>query len=113
MAKHIIVIESVGMHFDCVFWADVPTARQPYYANPAAKSRYVGATQGEIDALKAGQVVERSASFDFAPGTTAQEMMDAAVADFTNFQAEINARNPWSLAGSYYDGATWTFAGVA
>jgi hypothetical protein len=113
MAKQIIIVSSEDMHFECVFWAAVPTARQPFYANPNARSRYTGATQGEIDALKAGAVVEKSVSYDFAPNTTAQAMMDNAQADFTAYQAEIDAHNPWALAGSYYDGATWTFTGVA
>ena len=113
MAKQIIILENVGMHFDAVFWAVVPATRQAFYASANARSRCLNASQAEVDALKAGEVVEKSVSYDFAPGTSANDMMANAVADFASFQAEIDAKNPWALYGSSYDGATWSFTGVA
>lgn len=115
MATKVIILETVSAadsrSIRYAMWADVPAARQKFYANPAFVSAYLDASAGELALLRSGAVVER----------VTQEMLDgnnaairtALQARFTAFQAEITALNNWAKYGSTFDGTTWTAGGAA
>jgi hypothetical protein len=117
MAKRIIILERIGepsdLSFNYALWADVPLARQPFYANPEAVSAYKGATAEELNAIKAGQIVEQVGSANFLAGTPLSTIKSYLQNKFAEFQQEITARNPWVRYGSYWDGTSWTEGGIS
>lgn len=117
MAKKIIILEQINLPSDSdyryVFWANVPTARQPYYANPDFVSAYKDATTEEIAALRSGSVVEHVDVIPRPAGTTLNQLAAALITRFNTYQYQITNWNPYSRFGTYYDGSTWTSVGVA
>lgn len=117
MARKIIILERVNMpsdqDFRVAFWIDVPASRQAFYANPAAVSVVKDATQAELDAIKAGAVVEEVQAMPARANATQAQLLAALVTRYTARQAEFSARNPWARYGSYWDGSSWTGVTVA
>lgn len=120
MAAKLIVLERLPgkrLGFRVAFWADVPTARQPFYAKAGAVSVYKNATTQENDAIASGAVAELVEDISVDPqGTTNQtitKLKDAAADRLAAFQAEVTAYNPWSNYGTKFDGSTWDNQGVA
>jgi hypothetical protein len=97
--------------FRYVLWADVPTARQSFYAQPAGtKSTWKDALPADNDALVAGVVAERTSTQRVQGGTTITQIEGFLENRWSDFQAEVNASNPWQRFGSTWDGTTWTVA---
>jgi hypothetical protein len=117
MSKKIIVLERVNipsdMDFRYVFWADVPTTRQSYYANPIATSLYKDATTVELTAIQTGVVVETSGIWQSVSGQTVSQIKAALITEFTRYQNHITNDNPIPYYGTSYDGTTWTNVTVA
>lgn len=117
MARKIIILERQGMPSDTnyrvAFWLDVPVARQSMYANPAATSVVKGATVPELALITSGAVVEVVETVQQPNGAPLANVRNAIVARFNQLQAELNARNLWDRYGTYWDGTSWTAAGVA
>lgn len=112
-AKRIVILEKEGpVQFRYLMWADVPVARQTFYANANATSAWKGATQSDVDALKAGQVVERTERIS-KPGATLPQIQAELEATWQVFQDEITNANPWVRYGSFWsDQSVWTAGGV-
>lgn len=89
-------------------WADVPTARQSYYANASNKSAWTGATSADNGNLVSGAMVEKVDSLRIPNGTTLAQIEAFLQIRWTNFQSDITAANPWIRYGSTWDGTTWT-----
>ena len=98
--------------FRYVLWADVPTTRQSFYANALATSAWKDATAGDILALQAGQVAERTGTLGVEAGTSLAQARAQLQATWQSFQDRVTAVNPWVRYGSVWDGTTWTAAGV-
>ncbi len=117
MARKIIILERVNIpsdqDFRVAFWLDVPAARQPFHANPAAVSAVKDATQAEVDAIKAGAVVEETHVVPARSNATQAALLAALVTRYNARQAEFTARNPWARYGSFWDGSAWTAVTVA
>jgi hypothetical protein len=117
MAKKIIILEQVNAPSDsdwhAVFWADVPAARQVFYANPTATSQYSGATTAELAAIQSGAIAEKYLTVHMLSGQTLAQTKAELITEFNQFQTDITNANPWTRFGSYWDGTTWTSAGVA
>lgn len=117
MAKQIIILERLNepsdMNFRYVLWATVPPTRVSAYADATAISAFKGATQAEIDALKAGSVVERMGLASFTIGTPIATIQAFLLAQFATFQAQITAANPTVRYGTFHDGTSWTPGGTA
>jgi hypothetical protein len=97
-------------------WADVPAARQRFYAaawGPSRVSAWLDATAQDNANLQNGSVVERVIQLQTAPGTPISSLEPLAVAEAQNFQASITSTNPWAVYGSSYDGTAWTIVTVA
>lgn len=114
MAKKIIVLDARAdgpgqqIEINLALWADVPTARQPFYADPNAVSAFRNATNAELTALRNGSVVERVVTIRVDPGGTLAAIRQAAEEAFATFQDEITNRNQWRRYGTFWDGTSWT-----
>lgn len=117
MPKRIVILDRINepsdMAFRFVLWADVPAARQPFYANAAATSAYADATAPELDAIRTGSVAEQVGSGTAAIGTPLADILAKLEVRWERWQDEVTTRNPWVRYGSYWDGTTWTQEGVS
>lgn len=117
MASKIIILERTDipsdLNFNVLFWADVPAARQSFYANPTATSQNKQATAGELSALQSGAIVEKVQKFNFLAGTPIATIQAALIDAFNTYQTYINTYNPWVRYGTKWDGTTWTMNSVA
>lgn len=116
MTKRFIILERPKTTTVRVaFWADVPVARQPFYANAAKTSVYKDATQVEIDALRSGTVVEMVDTINYPAGQTNAQVVQSLKDRWTAYQAEINGLNDWAFYGTYWpgDGSAVVAGGVA
>jgi len=93
--------------YNVLFWADVPAARQSFYANASAKSRWNAATAADNTALQNGSVVEKLAVERVPPGTSIAQIETFLQQRWTDYQNLITNFNPWIHYGSTWDGTTW------
>lgn len=115
MAKRIIVLDKLGPgSFKILYWLNIQAARQPFYAKPGAISIWPGASTPENAAIASGAIRERVETFS-AEGTPGLAVVQAALeAQWTTFQAEQDATNPYLRYGSFFDDGTgWTLGGVS
>ena len=96
--------------YNVVFWADVPTARQPFYANSNAKSAWAGATATDNQNLQNGSVSEFVLTHQMPAGTPLAQIETYLQGQWQNYQNNITNYNPWVHYGSMWDGTTWTIA---
>lgn len=108
MARRIIILDQTDAQtWRWAMWADVPAARQSFYANASATSAVKDATAGELSSIQTGAIAERVGQSAF-PGMTVTNVQTALIAAFNAFQAEITNANLWSRYGTSWDGTTWT-----
>ena len=115
MAKKIIILERLSTQkasFRVAYWASVPITRKAFYVDASKVSAWKGASPTEITALQDGSVVEGVEVFSIEGQRTRPQIKAILVDRWMAFQAEINAKNPWSFYGSFWDGTTWTDGGV-
>jgi hypothetical protein len=110
---NVIVLTRTPDDVTAALWADVPTARQPMYANAAAKSVWSGATAADNTALQNGAVVESVVVQRVPPGSTVATVQAALQVAWQNYQTSITNSNPWNYYGSTWNGTAWTVTGVA
>ena len=99
-----------------VFWADVPSARQPFYAalaGPTAVSAWKDALAADNTALQNGSVVEKVDTIQVPSHATLAQIRVFLQDKWAEYQAAITARNPWQRYGTTWDGTTWTAGGVS
>lgn len=114
MAKRIVVLERSGTRqFRAVLWADVPAARQPFHAVVGKVSAWKDASGAENSALASGAVAEKVIDVNYSTALNMAQMQTALEGTWADWQAEITASNPWVQYGRFWDGTTWTAAGVA
>lgn len=116
MPKRIIVLERdterpISLRF--VLWADVPVARQAFFADANKVSAYLGATQPETDALRAGQVAELVDTLRLPQGTSLANIRAALITAFNRWQSVVTNDNAYDFYGTFWDGSTWTAGGVS
>ena len=115
--KQIIILDRLDLPSDNSFryalWAAVPVSRQSFYANATAVSAWSGASTAENTAIQAGQIVEKVDHFSAPAGTTIAQIQAILIAAWNVWQNHITNENPWSRYGTFFDGTTWTAAGVA
>lgn len=121
MAKRIIILDRIPLGggrlaFNYVLWAEVPLARQPFYAHPNAKSVWTGASTQENADIASGAILERVGVYqDRTPeaSETIADVRAALQAAWTAFQNEVtNADIRWQRYGTSWNGTTWTAAGA-
>ncbi len=118
ISKRVIILEKLGtapVSFRYILWADVPVARQPFYAAKQASfvSAWKDAATDDITALQNGSVTERADVTVMQAGDSVTTAMTRLQSIWTAFQAEISAANPWDRYGSFMDTSnSWTNGGV-
>ena len=117
MAKKIIILEKdpnpAEVKFQYLFWLDVPTERQAFYANSELTSSYQNVSSFELDDLRAGKVVEVIGDMVFPKNATFAEIKNNLIVKFNQEQIKVNEFNKWNYYGTNWDGVTWTVAGVS
>lgn len=120
MARKAIILErtptpSGSVQYRVAFWPAVPTARQTFYADALFVSAVLDATTPEKNALTSGAMVERVEIMEYPGDTPLATVKVGVVERFATLQAELNARNPWSIYGTFWDSATnaWTDKAVS
>ena len=108
----IIILDRDDRRTNFVLWADVPAARQRFYADAAKVSAWKDALAADNTALQTGAVAEMAGHIVMEPGDTLAESRAKLVSSWTAFQNRITASNPWDRYGTVWDGA-WTTGGVA
>lgn len=83
------------------------------YAQAGKVSAWKDASAADNTALATGAVVERVDSFDVVQGTTLASVQATLIQLQSAFQADINASNPWTRYGTFYNGTAWTNGGLA
>lgn len=110
MATRIVVLERAEgspTTYTVIFWLAVPVARQPYYANASAKSRWKSCPAGDLAALASGSVLEVVDMATMAEGATEQDVAADLEARWTTKQAALDADLRLFRYGTTWDGAAW------
>ncbi|MGE5165129.1 MAG: hypothetical protein ACM3IH_14045 [Sphingobacteriales bacterium] len=89
-------------------WADVPLARQKFYANASLKSVWVDATAADNTALQSGSVTETVSEQRVPSGATLTQIEGFLQTRWNDFQTYITNFNPWQRYGSTWDGTSWS-----
>lgn len=119
ISKRVVILEKLGtapLTYKYLLWADVPAARQPFYAAKQASlvSAWKDAAAGDTAALQNGSVAERVDVTTMQPGDNLAAAMARLQAIWTAYQAEITALNQWDRYGSFMDTSNaWANGGVA
>lgn len=110
-----ICLDKTGPNtFRFAIWADVPLARQPFYASTGNTSAWKNATSGDIANLQSGAVTERIYKFDVSTTDTVATVEAAMAGTATQVQLDVNSYNPWVFYGSSLSSSgVWTTTGVA
>ena len=111
----IIVLDQVEPQtFRVAMWADVPVARQSFYAQPLGSvSAWKDALASDNSNLVSGLVAEEVRTFSVEPGTTLVQARLQMQSLWTQFQSRVTNQNPWARYGATWDGVAWTAGGVA
>lgn len=119
ITKRVIILEQTSAApptYRYAMWADVPAARQPFYAVKQATmvSAWKDAAPADTSALQSGAVTERVETTTMQSGDTLATAMTRLQAIWAAFQAEVTAKNDWARYGSFMDTSNvWTAGGVA
>ena len=114
---YIVILERTSVNpltIRYVLRANVPTARQPYFADATKTSMYKNIAAPDLAALRAGQVVERGGS-DVVEGRTVAQIKSGLIAEQITFQEQVNTdgeMNPYKYYGTAWDGTVWVNGGV-
>jgi hypothetical protein len=118
VSKRVIILEQLSAApptYRYAMWADVPAARQPFYAARQAGiiSEWKDASAGDNTALQNGSVTERVDQTVMNAGDSISTAMTRLQAIWTAFQTEITATNQWNRYGSFMDTSNqWNAGGV-
>lgn len=114
-SKRIIVLERIEAPtpiYRVAFWADVPSARQAFYADANKISAWSGASGAEKTDLQTGAVFERVETISVPAGFNLSQMQTLLQDRWTAFQAEVTAVNTFGRYGTFWDGTSWTSGGA-
>lgn len=112
--KIIILERTAPETYRYALWADVPAARQPFYAiaQAAFTSQWKDATAGDTTNFRNGSVAEKVDTIQVPPGSTVAQVKTFLQARWAEWQAAVTARNDWPFYGTTWDGTTWVGGGV-
>jgi hypothetical protein len=109
----IIILDSTPDDADTyrvVLWADVPLARQSWYAQTGAVSAWKDALAADNTAIANGSVAETVSVIRVIKGSGQAARQQVLQDAWTQWQTFITQNNPWQRYGSTWDGTTWTNA---
>ena len=97
-----------------VLWVDVPRERQPEFANPTTGSAVENATAAELQALRAGALVERVVTLRWADDVPDPEIAKRVLEYAKHLRRELlgaaTPRGSFWRAGMSYDPVTDTWS---
>src|SRR4029450_3634900 len=93
-------------------WADVPAARQRFFAQDGLVSAWLDALPADNTALASGAVTEIVGTIQIPPGAGLAQIKTFLQSRHAAFQDEITNNNLWVRYGTTFDGTTWVDAGV-
>ena len=99
--------------WNVAFWADVPAARQSFYADATLTSAVRNINASDLTAIQNGSVTEMVMVVQVDKGSTLSQMQIILQDLWTAYQAKITAYNPWIRYGTFWDGTSWTAGGVS
>ena len=114
----IVILERITVDpliVNYVLRANVPVARQTFFADPSKDSAYRYASSGDLDDLRSGRVLERAGTHNFS-GMTIVQMKAWLMAEQTSFQTDVTAdgaQNPWKFYGVSFNGSVWSTGGTS
>jgi len=92
--------------YNVVLWADVPAARQIYYANPNKVSAWPSATGQDNTNLQNGSVSESVVSQRITQGTGLPQIEGILQQLWQSYQNFITNNNPWQRYNTTWHGTT-------
>jgi hypothetical protein len=98
--------------FRYVLWADVPAARQRFFAHEGLISAWADALPADNTALASGAVTEIVGTIQIPPNATLAQIKTFLQTRHEAFQDEITNNNLWVRYGTTFDGTTWVDAGI-
>lgn len=96
-----------------ILWADVPAARQRFFADPAKVSEWKDALPADNAALASGAVFELIDTLKAPAGATAVQVQGFLEQRHADFQSNVTNNNLWTRYGMTWDGTAWVPGGVA
>jgi hypothetical protein len=108
---NVIVLDQVNGDptiYRYVLWADVPAARQTYYAAANAASVWKGATATDNTNIASGAMAEQVSELRVPSGWTIAQVEAQLQSLWQTYSTYISNYNPWIHYGSTWDGNTWT-----
>jgi hypothetical protein len=88
------------LNYTVAFYANVPAARQTFFANPLATSQWKTIPAGDLTQLQSGAIVEMTDRISFPAGTPTATIVADLDGRQTDFQSLITARNLWDRYGT-------------
>lgn len=118
MARKIIILEKLeapagASKFRVALWADVPSTRWTYFADPNKSSPVKDASAQELSDLRAGKFLELIVEPQWDVGQGIGAIQGFLQAKHGAYQTEVTAYNPFVRYGTFWDGTTWTAGGAA
>lgn len=111
--NRIVILERVTKRaYRVVFRTTTPVALQSYYADPAKTALWPDAPAADTTSLQDGSEHEASDHITIEPGATQPEIAALLEATWADFNARVQAYNPWPKYGTRWDGTSWTVEGV-
>lgn len=112
--KIIILERTAPETYRYALWADVPAARQPFYAinQASAVSSWKDALPEDLAALRNGSITEKIDSIQVGADATFADVQALLQSRWTDWQAAVTARNDWPFYGTTWAGTTWANGGV-
>lgn len=118
ITKRIIILEQLNtspLMFKYAMWADTPATRVAFYA--ALQANYVSAwkdaSAGDNSAFTTGVATEKVDVATIPVGNALVQAEVILAANWTAWNATIQAWNPWLRYGSFMDtSSAWTAGGV-
>lgn len=112
MARKIVFLKKTVSKTDYsilyLFWLDVPADQQKRRANSGFKSAFADATDEEIAALQAGEVLEIVDTAYFAEEDGKEDVQRYLARRFKSQQAAVTDSPEFSVYGTSWDGSVWT-----
>ena len=109
----VIILGKDGDKLRYAMWADVPVARQAFYADASKVSAWKDALPADNAALQSGAVVEKYGYIDLPGAENITGIRTLLASAWNDFQSAVTADNSWKRYGSTWDGTSWVNGGVA
>ena len=92
-----------------VFWLAVPDGSESHFANSTFVSAYRGTSSAELSELRAGEAVERVATYRSDSGDTNAQIRTALQNMWTARQAAFNTKvgSRFNRYGAFWNGTSW------